>query len=91
MNNYEFVNHPSTTVHDICIQRNITIQQLQENTNTTELYLNGFFAGQAPITIEFALALSAYLDIEFSFWLNLQANYDKEILDIKQRLADNRE
>ena len=50
----------------------------------TPAYVSNVIAGKKDISTNFAMALEYALGVPKSFWLNLQANYDAELLELNQ-------
>jgi len=75
----EFIIHPCETLKDILIDRNLLVEDLIRGTQFPIQYVIDFMAGQASVTRDFAYALDRYLDIDASFWINLQMFYDAEL------------
>lgn len=46
--------------------------------------VSNVIAGKKDISSNFAMALEYALDVPKSFWLNLQANYDAELLELNE-------
>lgn len=82
--------HPGETIADILIERNITQVELAVRTGVTAAYVSNIIAGKKDISAKFAHALEYALDVPKSFWLNLQANYDAELLELtaEQTISD---
>ena len=50
----------------------------------TEKHVSTVIHGQKGISAAFARKLEYALGIETSFWMNLQANYDRELLEFEE-------
>jgi len=76
--------HPGETIADVLEDRGITQAELATRTGTTPAYVSNVIAGKKDISTHFAMALEYALGVPKSFWLNLQANYDAELLELNQ-------
>ena len=77
----DLIIHPGETISDILIERGITQAELAARTGVTPTYVCNVIAGKKDISAKFAFALEYALGISKSFWINLQANYDAELLE----------
>ena len=77
----DLIIHPGETIRDILIERGITQAELAARTGVTPAYVCNVIAGKKDISAKFALALEYALGVSKSFWINLQANYDAELLE----------
>lgn len=77
--------HPGETIADVLEQRNITQLELATRTGMSAAYVNSVISGKKDISAKFAMHLEYALSIPKSFWLNLQANYDAEMLEIGEK------
>ncbi len=50
----------------------------------TAAYVSNVIAGKKDISAKFAFALEYALGVPKSFWLNLQADYDAELLEYNE-------
>lgn len=80
----DLIIHPGETIADLLEDRGITQAELATRTGVTPAYVSNVIAGKKDISANFALALEYALDVPKSFWLNLQANYDAELLEINK-------
>lgn len=71
--------HPGETLKEVLDNRNVTPRKLSLITNESIKYINNIIDGKENITLPFAKKLEKTLSINSSFWINLQANYNKEI------------
>ena len=74
--------HPGETIGDILIERGITQAELAARTGVTPAYVCNVIAGKKDISAKFAFALEYALGVSKTFWINLQANYDAELLEV---------
>ena len=76
--------HPGETIADLLEERSITQKELAQRTGVSEAFLSDVIHGKKDISKGLAMGLEYALDIPSSFWLNLQANYDAELLGLKE-------
>ncbi|MGN0344501.1 MAG: HigA family addiction module antitoxin [Lachnospiraceae bacterium] len=81
---YDLLIHPGETIADILVERGITQAELAASTGVTPAYVSNIIAGKKDISAKFAFALEYALGVPKSFWLNLQANYDAELLELNE-------
>lgn len=77
----ELIIHPGETIADILEVRNMTQAELAVRTGVSPAFIGSVIAGRKDISSKFAMALEYALEIPKSFWLNLQARYDAELLE----------
>jgi HTH-type transcriptional regulator/antitoxin HigA len=75
---------PGETIADVLEDRSITQVELATQTGVSPAYVSNVIAGKKGISAKFALALEYALGVPKSFWLNLQANYDAELLELNE-------
>ncbi|MBR2256062.1 MAG: HigA family addiction module antidote protein [Blautia sp.] len=80
----DLIIHPGETISDILVERGITQAELAARTGVTPAYVCNVIAGKKDISAKFALALEYALGVSKSFWINLQANYDAELLEASE-------
>ena len=80
----DLIIHPGETISDILVERGITQAELAARTGVTPAYVCNVIAGKKDISAKFALALEYALGVSKSFWINLQANYDSELLEASE-------
>ena len=76
--------HPGEAINDILIERGITQAELATRTGVTPAYVCNVISGKKDISAKFALALEYALGVSKSFWINIQANYDAELLEANE-------
>lgn len=81
----ELLIHPGETIADVLEQRGISQAELAVRTGVSAAYVSNVIAGKKGISAKFALALEYALGVSKSFWINLQANYDVELLELDER------
>lgn len=80
----ELIIHPGETVKEIIEARDMTQKELAARCGVTEKHISTIVNCEKSISIAFAKKLEYALGIEASFWINLQANYDKELLEYEE-------
>lgn len=76
--------HPGETISDVLEERGITQAELAMRTGVTPTYVSNVINGKKDISAKFAMALEYALGVKKTFWLNLQANYDAELLELNE-------
>ena len=79
----EFIIHPGETLKEVLEERGMSQKELALRTGVTEPYISSMVNCQKAISVTFAKKLEYVLGIDASFWINLQANYDKEQADFE--------
>lgn len=80
----DLIIHPGETLSDILVERGISQAELAARTGVTRAYVCNVIAGKKDISAKFAFALEYALGVSKSFWINLQANYDAELLEVSE-------
>lgn len=80
----ELLIHPGETIADVLAEREMTQADLAVLTGMSKAYVNQVIKGKKDISARFALALEYAFEVPASFWLNLQANYDAERLELEK-------
>lgn len=78
----ELIIHPGETIADVLEDRGITQAELAARTGVSAAYVSKVITGSKGISSKFAMALEYALGVPKSFWLNLQANYEAEVLEL---------
>jgi HTH-type transcriptional regulator / antitoxin HigA len=76
--------HPGETISDLLEERGITQKELAQRAGVSEAFLSDVIHGKKDISRGLAMGLEYALGIPNSFWLNLQANYDAELLSLQE-------
>ena len=76
--------HPGETISDILEERSLTQKELAERAGVSEPFLSDVIRGKKDISKSLAMGLEYALGVRSSFWLNLQANYDAELLSLQE-------
>ncbi|MDO5381313.1 MAG: HigA family addiction module antitoxin [Eubacteriales bacterium] len=80
----ELIIHPGETIADVLEDRSISQIELAASTGVSPAYVSNVISGKKDISAKFAYALEYALGVPKSFWLNLQANYDAELLEANE-------
>lgn len=80
----EFIIHPGETLKEMLEDREMTQRELAIRTDVKEPHISGIVNCQKPISVSFAKKLDYALGVDASFWINLQANYEKELADFEE-------
>ena len=80
----DLIIHPGETIADVLEDRGITQTELASRTGVSTAYVSSVIAGKKGISANFAMGLEYALGVPKSFWLNLQANYESELLEINE-------
>lgn len=77
--------HPGETIADLIEDRGITQKELAQKIGISEEILNDVIHGRRGISKELAMGLERAIDVPCSFWMNLQSNYEEELLSIQDK------
>lgn len=80
----DLIIHPGETIADALEERGLTQIELAARTGVTPAYVSNVISGKKDISASFAMSLEYALGVPKSFWLNLQANYDAELLEYNE-------
>ena len=80
----ELIIHPGETIADLLAERGMTQQELAARTGVTSAFISKVINGKKGISGNFAYALECAFGVPKTFWLNLQANYEAEIIDARE-------
>lgn len=87
----ELVIHPGETISDILEERNLTQKELAQRAGVSEAFLSDVIHGKKDISKRLAMGLEYALGVPSSFWLNLQANYDAELISLQEETTIQKE
>lgn len=76
--------HPGEILADIINKKGYSQKELAIRADVTEKHISSVINGKSNITNEFAQKLAIALNSSDTFWINLQAKYDKELFYINQ-------
>lgn len=80
----EFIIHPGETLSEVLEDRDMSQRELAIRTGVTEKHVSTVIHGKKGISATFAKKLEYALGIEASFWMDLQAHYDRELLEFEE-------
>ena len=80
----DLIIHPGETIADVLEDRGITQAELASRAGVSPAYVSNVIAGKKGISANFAMGLEYALGGPKSFWLNLQANYEAELLEVNE-------
>ena len=80
----ELIIHPGETIADLLEARGMTQQEFAVRTGMTPAFISSVIHGKKGISGKFAYALECAFGVPKTFWLNLQANYEAELLDARE-------
>lgn len=72
---------PGETILDVLTERNIPRKDFLQYLSMSDFEFDDLIIGKKRIDDNVALTLYHLLGVPESFWLNLQSNYDKEVLE----------
>lgn len=81
--------HPGETISDLIADRNISQKELAQRLGISEAFLSDVINGKKDISKTLAKGLEYVFGVSSSFWLNLQANYDSELLSLEEENSVN--
>ena len=82
----DFIIHPGETLTEVLKDRKMSQKELAIRTRIKEKYISTIISGQENISSSFANKLEYALGIETEFWMNLQANYEREKKDVRENI-----
>ena len=80
----EMIIHPGETLKEILEDRGMSQLELSQRTGVTAKHISTIINGEKNISVSFAKKLEYALGIEATFWINLQTNYDKELIEYEE-------
>lgn len=80
----DLIIHPGETLQEVLEDREMSQKELSIRTGVTEKHISTVINGQKNISASFAKKLEYALGIETEFWMNLQANYERELLEFEE-------
>jgi addiction module HigA family antidote len=72
--------HPGEMIKDELESRGITQKSLAAETGIPKSVLNEVLNGKRAVTMEYALLFEAALGIDADVWMNLQMEYNKQVV-----------
>lgn len=80
----DLIIHPGETLQEVLEDRGMSQKELAIRTGVTEKHVSTIVHGIKPISVAFAKKLEYAFGIEAAFWIQLQANYDREVLEFEE-------
>lgn len=80
----DFIIHPGETIAEFLEEKRMSQKELAIRCGVSEKHVSTVISGQKNISASFAKKLEYALEIDAIFWMNLQTNYDKEILEFEE-------
>ena len=80
----EFIIHPGEILMEFLDEREMNQKELAIRTGFSEKHISSVLNGKNDISSAFAKKLEYALGIDYSFWMNLQNNYDKDIMKYEE-------
>lgn len=77
----DLIIHPGESLEEALIDRNMSQKELAVRTGFSEKHVSTVVCKTKPISVAFAMKLEIALGIEASFWVRLQAGYDRELIE----------
>lgn len=76
--------HPGETILEVLEDRGLTQVDLAVSTGVSTAHVCNVIAGKKDISASFACALEYALGVPKSFWMNLQVNYDAQLMELNE-------
>ncbi len=80
----DLIVHPGETIKELLEERNMTQEELAIRSGYSAKHVSEVLSGKKNISSKFANSLEYVFGIPTQFWINLQGNYDKEIIEIEK-------
>lgn len=80
----DLVIHPGETIKELLEEKNMTQEELAIRCGYSAKHVSEVLSGKKSVSSKFANALEYVFGIPTQFWINLQGNYDKEIIEIEK-------
>lgn len=81
----DFIIHPGISIKEKLDENDMNQEELAERTGFSAKHVSEVINGKKGISPKFAKALEYVFGVKSAFWLNLQAIYDKEIIDYQEK------
>jgi len=78
---HDLIIHPGETLKEILEDKEMSQGELALRTSVEESHIIAIIEGKKPISVSFAKKLEYALGIDARFWINLQLNYEKELIN----------
>lgn len=80
--------HPGEVLREEIESRGITQTKLANEIGVRVSLLNELINGKRKFTIEYAMMIEAALGIDADFWIRMQANYDRKMVNLNKKFMD---
>ena len=80
----DLIIHPGETIKELLEDKEMTQEELAIRTGYSAKHISEVISGKKSISSKFANALEYVFGIPTEFWINLQGNYDKEVLELEK-------
>lgn len=80
----EMIIHPGETLKEILEERDMSQKELSLRTGFSGKHISTVLNGEKNISVNFAKKLEYALNIDAEFWMNLQNQYDKELIEFDE-------
>ena len=80
----EYIIHPGENLKEVLENKGMNQNELAARSGVTTAHVSNIIRGSKSISVAYAKKLEYVLNIDASFWVNLQANYDKELSDFEE-------
>lgn len=80
----DLIIHPGETIKELLEEKEMTQEELAIRTEYSAKHVSEVISGKKDISSKFANALEYVFGIPTEFWINLQGNYDKELLELQK-------
>ena len=80
----DLIIHPGETIKELLEENGMTQEELSIRTGYSAKHISEVISGKKNISSKFANSLEYVFEIPTEFWINLQGNYDKEILELEK-------
>ena len=80
----EMIIHPGETLKEILEERDMSQKELSLRTGFSGKHISTILNGEKNISVSFAKKLEYALNIDAEFWMNLQNQYDKELIEFDE-------
>ena len=84
---HDLIIHPGETIADVLEEREISQAELASRTGVSAAYMSNVIAGKKDISAKLAMGLEYALGVPKTFWLNLQSNYEAELMEANEELT----
>ena len=81
---HDLIIHPGETIADILEERGISQAELASKIGVSVVYMSNVIAGKKDVSSKLAMGLEYALGVPKSFWLNVQSNYETELMDANE-------